>query len=136
MATAGRKLVFKLDNSAGALTDITSKLNDFSFPQTVGTEESTTFGDESQEFIATLKGATIDISGDWDSEIDSHLFGIQGLDATQTFEYYPTGESSGNVKYSGECRITSYEISSPVGGKISFSASLQITGDLTREIVP
>jgi len=136
MADPGRKLVFKLDDAAGTLVDITSKLNDFSFPQTVGTEEATTFGDESQVFISTLKGATIDIAGDWDPTIDGHLFGIQGLDATQTFEYYPTGTASGNVKYSGECRLTSYEISSPVGGKISFSASLQITGDVARAIVP
>jgi len=136
MATAGRKLVFKLDNSAGTLTDITAKLNDFSFPQTVGTEETTTFGDESQEFISTLKGATIDFVGDWDPTIDEHLFGILGLDTTLTFEYYPTGTASGGVKYWGECRLTSYEISSPVGGKISFSASLQITGDVTRSIVP
>jgi len=120
MATAGWRLVFKLDNAAGTLTDITAKLNDFSFPQTAGTEEATTFGDDSQEFISTLKGATIDIAGDWDSTIDEHLFGIRGLDATQTFEYFPTGEASGNVKYSGECRLTSYEISSPVKKRRGF----------------
>ena len=42
--THGKATVFKVDNSGGSLTDISDVLTDVSFPQTIETAETTSFG--------------------------------------------------------------------------------------------
>ena len=57
---------------------------------------------------------------------------VLGQDATVSFEYGPEGSTSTRVKYSGECILTSYETSAGVGDVVSFTASFQISGAVTR----
>ena len=49
-----------------------------------------------------------------------------------TFIYGPEGSTGGDIKYTGECYMTSFSQSAPVDGRVSFSATFQRTGDLTR----
>jgi len=130
--THGKNTVFKIDNSSGALQDISAYCNDVDFPQPVDTTETTTFGATSKTFVAGLKSATISISGNFDPAVDAILGGILGNANTSTFEYGPEGGTSGKVKYTGECYCTSYGVKSGMGGAVTFSASFQITGNVTR----
>jgi len=111
----GKDSVFKLDNSGGSLTDISTYVNSVDFPETVG-----------------LKDATLSISGLWDSTLDGILGAVVGQSATLSFEYSPEGTGSGAVQYTGECILTSYSQSSPVGDVVGFSADMQVSGDVTR----
>jgi hypothetical protein len=49
-----------------------------------------------------------------------------------SFEYSPEGTASSKIKYTGECILTNYAISSPVGDVVAFSGDLQVTGAVTR----
>lgn len=128
----GKSTVFKVDNSGGTLTDISNTLTDVSFPQTVETAETTSFGSSAKTYIVGLTDSTISASGNFDATVDAHLGGILGQSATVSFEYGPEGSTTGQVKYSGEAILTSYEKSGAVGDVVTYSAEFQVTGAVTR----
>jgi predicted secreted protein len=128
----GKSTSFKVDNSGGSLTDISDTLTDVSFPETIETAETTSFGSNSKTYIVGLKDATISISGNFDATVDAHLAGIAGQSATVSFEYGPEGTTSTFVKYTGEAILTSYEKSGAVGDVVTYSAEFQVTGAVTR----
>jgi hypothetical protein len=130
--THGKDSVFKLDNSGGTLTDISSYVNSVDFPETADVAETTVLGDGNKTYIVGLKDATLSISGLWDSTLDGILGAVVGQSATLSFEYSPEGTTGGNVKYTGECILTSYAQSSPVGDVVGYSADFQVTGAVTR----
>lgn len=130
----GKGAYFALDNSGGSLTDISTYLNDVSFPQSVETAETTAFGASSKTYIVGLKDSTISLSGMFDSTLDAHIQAVLGQSATLSFEFGTAGStaSSTNPLYSGECIVTSYDVSPPVGDVVPVSIELQVTGDVTR----
>lgn len=130
----GKGAYFALDNSGGSLTDISAYLNDVSFPQSVETAETTAFGASSKTYIVGLKDSTVSLSGMFDSTLDDHIQGVLGQSATLTFEFGTAGNtaSSTNPIYSGECIVTSYDVSPPVGDVVPVSIELQVTGDVSR----
>lgn len=130
----GKSAVFKLDDSGGTLRDLSSYLNDVSMPRDIETAETTTFGvsGSAKTYITGLTDATLSISGLFDSTADGYLAGVVGQAATLSFEYGPAGSTAGYVKYSGECILTSYEVSASVGDSVQASADFQVTGAITR----
>ena len=138
--THGKKSKFEIDNAAGSLIDISAFCDEVSLSRDIETAEVTTFGDNAKEYIVGLTDATISVSGKFDaagaSTIDAVLAGILGQEASSSFAYTPGVGSAGanNPKYTGECFLTSYEVSGGVGDVTSFSASLQCTGTITRVV--
>ena len=130
----GKGSSFKIDNTAGTLTDISSNVNTAELARSLELGETTNFGDNQKSYIVGLADGTISIGGQWDESsggVDAALAG--GTEpASRTFEYGPEGSSSGDIKYSGECILTNYTISNPVGDVVTWSADLQITGAVTR----
>ena len=128
--STGKAAVFSIDDTAGTARDISDVLNSIDFPETTDTAEVTAFGASSRSYIVSLESATISISGMYDATVDGYLKG--GAEpASRTFTYKP-GVTSGDAIYSGECILTSYSLSSPVGDVNTFSADFQVTGTVTR----
>jgi hypothetical protein len=128
----GKSTVFKVDNAAGSLTDISNTLTDVGFPQTVDTAETSTFGSSAKSYVVGLTDSSLSISGNFDATVDAHLAGILGQAASVSFEYGPEGSTAGFVKYTGEALMTSYEKSGAIGDVVSYSAEFQVTGAITR----
>lgn len=128
----GKSAVFKLDDSSGTVRDLSSYINEASMPRDIETAETTAFGSSAKSYITGLTDATISISGMFDATADGYLAGVVGQAATLSFEYGPLGSTASMIKYTGECILTSYELSSPVGDVVTFSADLQVTGAITR----
>jgi hypothetical protein len=130
----GKSAVFKLDDSGGTLRDLSAYLNDVGFPRNIDTAETTTFGvsGSSKTYIVGLNDASISINGLFDATADGYLAGVLGQSATLSFEYGPAGSTAGNVKYTGECIMTSYEVSAAVGDAVQATAQFQVTGAVTR----
>lgn len=130
----GKSAVFKLDDSGGTLRDLSSYLNDLSMPRSIETAETTTFGvsGSAKTYITGLTDATISISGLFDATADGYLAGVVGGTNTLSFEYGPAGSTGGYVKYSGECIMTSYDVSAAVGDAVQATAEFQVTGSITR----
>jgi hypothetical protein len=128
----GKNASFKVDNSGGTLTDISTTLNSVTFPREIETLETTSFGSSTRSYVVGFSDATISIEGSFDATVDAHLAGILGQEASVSFEYGPEGTTTGLVKYTGEALMTSYETSAGVGDIVSFSAEFQVTGAITR----
>lgn len=128
----GKNTVFKVDNSSGSLTDISSYVSDVSLARSVDTAETTTFGASDKTYIVGLRDANFSVSGKWDATVDAHLNGILGQSSTVSFEYGPEGSTAGNTKFTGEAILTGFDRSSTVSDAATFSANFQVTGAVTR----
>jgi len=128
----GKNASFKVDNSGGTLTDISNTLNSVSFPREIETLETTSFGSSSRSYVVGFADATISVEGSFDATVDAHLAGILGQEASVSFEYGPEGTTAGQVKYTGEALMTSYETSAGIGDIVAYSAEFQVTGAITR----
>ena len=128
--THGKSAAFKIDDSGGTLRDISNVLTDVSVSKTADVAEVSAFSNSSKAYVAGLKDATITISGSFDATVDGYLKGILGAEGS--FEFYPIGTTGGNPKALGECIMTSYDRTPDVGGAVSFTASFQVSGDVTE----
>lgn len=128
----GKGTVFKLDDNGGTLRDISAFADEVGFPGNVDMAETTTFGKDDKTYIPGLRDRTISVSGKWDATLDGYYAPALGLATSLSFEYGPAGSGSGSVKYTGECFITSFEITNPVGDVVTFSLELQCSDAITR----
>lgn len=128
----GKSSVFKLDNASGSMTDISSFVNNVDFPETADVAETSVLGASNKTYIVGLKDATIGLTGFFDATADAIFGAVIGQSATLSFEYSPEGTASGKIKYTGECILTNYALSSPVGDVVAYSGDLQVSGSITR----
>jgi len=126
----GKSTNFQVDDTGGTIRDISNVCDSVDFPETIETGETTAFGSTSKSFVVGLRDATISVSDNWDATVDGYLIGTEP--ASRSFVFGPAGSTGGNIKYSGECILTNYSIGAPVGDTVTFSANLQVTGDVTR----
>lgn len=127
------------DSGAATLRNISPYVNSISFNRSNDTLDTTTFGAEGHTFVTSLTNGTITIAGFWDKTAlvgSATVFdGLMDLDTlTLGFEYGPEGNTAGFVKYSGECILSSLDYSSPVADLVTFSATLQISGTVTKGV--
>jgi len=128
----GSKAVIKLGTSAAPTTpsDISQYCTNVGNPRSADTADVTTLGKTSKEYIPGLKDGTLGLEGVFDPTVDAHLEGILAVEVG--FEYGPQGSGTGSVKYTGKAILTSYEPDTSIDGAGTWSAELQITGDVTR----
>jgi hypothetical protein len=136
----GKTSKFSIDNAAGTPVELSAFCDDISFSRNLDSAEVSTFGDSAKEYLIGMSDATASISGKFDaagaSTVDAVLSGILGASATSTFQYIPGGGNVGsnNPGYSGECWLTSYEITGSIGDAVTFSAEFQCSGVITRQV--
>lgn len=126
----GKNAVFKLDNAADVLTDISSYLNSVNMPRSADTDETSVLGQTSKTHIPGMKDGTISIEGNFDPTVDEILDAAVG--AEKSFEYGPQGSGVGSVKYTGQCICTSFEPNTNTGARGTFTAQFQLTDDVAR----
>lgn len=139
MATIhGKDTAFSLEDSGAATLRILDPyLNSVAFARSNDNHDVTCYGAEGHVWTTGLTNGTITLGGFWDKTplvgTATVLDGLMDLDTvTLGFEYGPEGRTTGLVKYSGECVLASLDYSSPVADLVSFSATLQISGSVTK----
>lgn len=137
----GKKSYFAIEDSgAVTLRNIGVHCDSITLDRDVDMADSTTIGNESKTFVPGLDGAEIALAGKWDSLAstgpDTVLAGDLAAKVQVGFEYGPEGNTAGNVKYSGECFVKKYSVSTPLEGIVKFSATCTITGAVTRGVYP
>jgi len=98
----------------------------------------TAFGDAAETFVEGLPSSNFSISGFFDpaaSQGDATLFTRIGSGAA-TASFETTGATAGTNApvYSGSAFVSSYSITTEVGGATSYSAELQVSGALSRAV--
>lgn len=121
------------------MRDLSNACNNIDYPDSVDIAEVSGFGDTDKSYVIGLKSRTIRIAGNWKddaNDVDEVLSSLVGGGADGTilaaYVYGPAGSAAGNVKYSGQCIVTGYSRTSPIGGAVTFSADLQGNGTHVR----
>lgn len=100
----------------------------------VDTADTSTFGLTWKTAITGMAGASVDLSGNYDPTATvgpaAVLTGLIGDDPFAV-TVYPGGNITGQASRAFSAILTSYKESSPVGDKVTFSASLLVTGPVT-----
>ncbi|MCY3634800.1 MAG: hypothetical protein OXH23_04245 [bacterium] len=131
----GKGTHFELDNTSGTLTDISSWTDTADLARTLDTGETTTFGSDNRTFIVGLATATVSLGGKYDPAVAA-VFDGGAEPASRTFEFGPMGDTSGNVRYTGECIVTGFNINNAFSDTATWSATMQITGAITKNTFP
>lgn len=134
--TAGKGYKVKIGSD-----DVSAYLTNVSQPLTKDALETTTMGDSARDYIEGLRNATISLSGRWDgggaTAIDGVLHTAYANSSLVTFSLNPTGTATFSASapgYTGSMIVTNYEHSAAFDGVVSFSATLQVSGAVTRAI--
>lgn len=93
-------------------------------------------------FIPSLENVKITIEMNWSDDANDSAYGapdvlLEGArraTAVRLFEYGPEGKVTGMVKYSGNCWLTNYQITSRVGSQVTCRAELQVDGTVARAV--
>ena len=95
--------------------------------------DTTVLNLSSKTYITGLKDGRFSIEGKYDPTPDGVLFGILGgFLAARDFIFDPQGVTTGTPHYIGACHLVSYKVTTPVADVGTFSASFQVSGDVTR----
>lgn len=133
----GKDSYFSLEDSTGStLRILTTYLTDVTLSYEQDEAQTTTKGQTWESYLQGHARATLELTGRYDSTVttgpDVVLSGLVADTGTCSFEFGPEGGTVGKVKYSGECFLTGYEIGSPLADIVGFTASLRVTGAVTR----
>lgn len=139
--THGKDSYFALEDSAATtLRNIGVHCDLIDIDRDLDMAETTTMGSESKTFLPGLDGATLTLSGKFDSDAitgpDVVLAGNFAAKVKVGFEYGPEGNGAGAVKYSGECYVNKYKVSSPLEGIVKFNATITVDGAVARGVFP
>jgi len=131
MAVSGVGASFKLDNSVGALTDISTYLDSIDGSSDPDELDGTTFqpgvSAPSKDIIAGFRTRGYSLSGKWTAAAEAFFSAIEGSNGLD-YEYGPEGTSAGKTKIHGLCNCLSYSgPQSSVDGITTFQAELRVT---------
>jgi predicted secreted protein len=119
--------------TAGSDTEI-AEIRSFSIEETADTLETTSMGDSSRTYVASLKQFTGSIDVFWD---ETNTGGQTALTvgASVTLNLYPEGATSGDTYYGGTAIVTGRTINSTFDGLVEMTISVQGDGALTETTV-
>ena len=134
---AGTTTAFYLANSAAALQNLSPYIDNVTVPQTVQTIDVSAFGTAAKRFINGLTdGDVISMSGPYDVAVHTQLTALKAAQsagsAAAAYIYGPGGSVASEARSAGSVFLSSYQVSSTVGGRVEYSASLQVTGAVTN----
>lgn len=130
----GRSSYLNLDTTAagGSPTDLSAYVNNIDLTNLTENHETTSFGATAKTSIQGLRDASFSISGNFDVTMDAYLSTLLTATVSTSFIIGPQGSTTPQAKYSGECWLTNYSVSDPVGDLVTYSADFQVTGPCTR----
>ena len=130
---AGTSTFVMIDGVNGAGTNVSPYVDNFAWPQSVDTLDVSVFGTAAKAFINGLTdGDSITMSGPYDVAIWSILTAVKAAQSagssTCTVQWGPGGSVSGQARGTAEAWVQSFGLTSGVGGRVEYTASLQVTG--------
>lgn len=116
--------------------NISAFTNTVTFADSDDVEETTTYGPVRRKtYAATLGDGTITIGGLYDDGATGPRATLKPLKAAGNpvaFVYQPEGAGSGKPQSVVDVIVTSFNESSPVGGMVTWTSELQMTGTLNE----
>jgi len=136
---AGTTTFVAIDGVNGGGTNVSPYMDNISWSQTSTTNEVSVFGTAAKAMILGLTdGDTVSMSGPYDKVLYTLLTGVKAAQSagssTCTIQWGPGGSVVGEAKVSAETLVADVGMSVSVGGRVDFTASLQVTGAVTNSV--
>jgi hypothetical protein len=130
MPVKGAGASFKLDNSVGTLTDISTYLDGIDGSSDADELDGTTFQPNVaapiKVILSGFRTRAYSLSGKWTAAAETFFAAIEGLNDLD-YEYGPDGTVAGKTKISGTLNCLSYSgPQSSIDGITTFSAELRV----------
>jgi len=116
-------------------TDISGSVNQASLQQLVTALDDTGLGDAAHTYVDGLANGTLSINGFVNTTTDA-LFGVyvNGTSVARTAKVFQVTHMTGQY-YTGSCLVTDYSVAGGSDTLQTFSATLQVTGEVNRTAV-
>ena len=133
----GRGSRFSIADTGGVLRDISAYITEVSgLPGDRALNEVTALGDDGSRYKPGGEQVSFTLRGLFDDTpavgADAILGALRRHAAPTQFEYAPSGNSDARPRYTGECWVKSYELLSRAGHHVSWQATLQVEGVVSR----
>jgi len=115
-------------------TDAIAEIRSFSIEESADTLDDTSMGDTARTYKTSLTTYTGSIDVLWD-EIDTAGQGALTIGAEVALNFYPEGDTSGDVYYTGLAIVTGVSRNSSYDGLVEMSISVQGNGALSQSTV-
>ena len=130
---------FHIDDTTGTSHDLSSSITDIDgIPGSRSLIDITSLTDDEPVYVVGVDPnpapTTVTLKGIFDDETDAVLGALFTEDhpSPVEFSYAPAGTTPGSVKYSGQCWVERYEVSSTAGDRVGYTATLRIEGRIAR----
>jgi len=105
----------------------------------IDTADTTTFGSDWKSAVVGQAGGKVDLKGMYDPTETtgpiSALAALVGVETAFPVILYPGGNDTGQISHSFDAFLTNISTGSTVGDKVTFSASLLATGEITTDVI-
>ena len=137
--THGAKAVFKFDNAAGVLTDISSYLTSVALKSAADQIDKTVKGDRWNVYLVISRDITITLQGHFDGDVNTNILsvfalanlGALGEVALRSWEYGPLGQVAGKPQMLGEAYLTEFNVEATLDTPVNWTAILLVTNGMT-----
>ena len=110
------------------------ELKSYTIEESGDTIETTALGDTSRTYVAGLKTFTGTIECYWD-ETDTTGQGALSVGSQITINFYPEGDASSDIYYTGTAIVTGQSITGTTDGTVDRSFTIQGSGALSESTV-
>lgn len=128
--------IFQIND--GSLRDISPYITSIDgLPGVRDLNVATALGDGGEKFHPTLERVTITLELMWSDDASvgpDTVFGgtLRERGVVSAFEYGPEGKVNPDIKYSGNCWVRDYAITSRVGNMVTARVELKVDGKVSR----
>jgi hypothetical protein len=109
--------------------DLSAYFNSVEADASAASHETTTLSKTTVQRSAGLKDGKVTLGGLYEATADGIVAAYLGSAAGEAFTYCPGGDTAGGPCHVGKIAHTSYKASSPVGGMVAATASLECKSD-------
>ena len=133
----GKGSCFRIADTDGTVRDLSAYITEVrGLPGDRALNDVTALGDSGARFKPGSEQVAFTLHGIFDDTpavgADAVLGALRYHDSATSFEYAPAGFAAGNVSYTGNCWVKSYELLSRAGEPVSWQATLQVEGAVSR----
>ena len=130
---------FHIDDTTGTSHDLSASITDIDgIPGSRSLIDVTSLTDDGPVYIVGAgpnpAPTPITLTGIFDDDTDAVLGALLTYPSPVEFDYAPAGTSPGSVKYSGQCWVERYEVSSTAGDRVGYTATLRVEGRGVRGV--
>jgi predicted secreted protein len=115
-------------------SNVVAEIRSYSIEESADTLEDTSMGDSAKTYKASLTSFSGSLDVFWD-ETDTSGQGALSIGAEVTLNFYPEGDTSGDIYYTGSAIVTGVSRTASYDGLVEASISVQGNGALTESTV-